>query len=69
MTQQELWEFYTSKNPLWLEDGAKLTPQGLRKLFEQTWEVGYKAGHSQAVTVALAEQFGEGLSDLYRKNQ
>jgi len=69
MTQQELWEFYTSKNPHWLEDGAKLTPQGLRKLFEQTWEVGYKAGHSQAVTAALAEQFGEGLSDLYRKNQ
>lgn len=39
MNKEELWQYYVSKNPSF--DGHKpitITPHGLRKMFNQTWE-------------------------------
>ena len=64
MTQAALWQHYLSRNPHWQENGARLTADGLKKLFDQTWEQGYKVGHHQAMSNALASQFGD-FSDLF----
>ena len=50
MTRRELWEIYTKKNPHWLTDNVTLTPEGLKKLFNQTFEMGYKAGAESSKT-------------------
>jgi hypothetical protein len=45
MTKAELWAFYVSKNPSFEADGwVTLTPTGLKKLFDQTWDVAHQAG-------------------------
>ena len=44
MTKAELWEVYTRKNPQFLEKGANLTPEGLKKFFNQTYLTAYKEG-------------------------
>ncbi len=44
MTKEQLWKIYTDKNPHWLEIGANLTPCGLKKLFDETYSVGFKRG-------------------------
>ena len=64
MTQAALWQHYLSHNPHWQENGARLTADGLKKLFDQTWEQGYKVGHHQAMRNALSSQFGD-FSDLF----
>ena len=58
MTQTELWIHYIQKNPHWLKDGAKLTPTGLKKLVEQTWEVGFNVGHKETVSEQLFSGMG-----------
>lgn len=44
MTQQDLWQIYTSKNPSFLDSGATFTAAGLKKFFDQTWEQAHKQG-------------------------
>jgi len=38
MTKIELWYKCTDKNPHWLTKGANLTPDGIKKLVEQTYK-------------------------------
>lgn len=45
MKKDELWKIFTDKNPKWLESGANLTPAGLKKLFDTT----YQQAHDQGV--------------------
>jgi hypothetical protein len=48
MTKQQLWEIYTTRNPSFLEDGfITLTKDGIKKLFDQTWDQGFQAGSEQ----------------------
>lgn len=44
MQKQELWEIFVKKNPHWLTDGANLSPAGLKKLFETTFDKGHEQG-------------------------
>jgi len=44
MTLVELLTKYNNNNPHWRNRGANLTPNGLIKLIETTYDVGYKAG-------------------------
>lgn len=67
MTEEALWQFYLQKNPHWQEDGAQLTAAGLRKLFEQIWEAGYREGHQQSVSAAIADQLSDAFSEFKGK--
>jgi hypothetical protein len=41
MTKEELWELYVSKNPRFAgTENITLTPNGLKKLFDQTYDEG-----------------------------
>lgn len=66
MTQDALWEHYLSKNPHWQENGVRLTATGLKKLFDQTWDQGFKVGRHQAVGHSIRDQLGD-FGDLFEK--
>lgn len=38
MTRQKLWNIYTKRNPQFLTGPVHLTPEGLKKLFDQVWD-------------------------------
>ena len=44
MNKDELWKIFTKKNPNWLTNGANLTPAGLKKLFDTTFDQGHELG-------------------------
>lgn len=44
MKKEQVWEAYCKKNPGFESDNSTFTPQGLRKLFDQTWDLAYKSG-------------------------
>lgn len=49
MTRDELWGIYVSKNPSFGKDGnITLSTNGLKRLFEQTWDLAYGEGAKQA---------------------
>ena len=64
LSREALWQHYLTKNPHWQENGARLTAAGLKKLFEQTWEQGYRVGHTQAFGQSLRDQLGD-VSELF----
>lgn len=45
MTREELWEAYTTRNPQFAKKGnVTLSTDGLKRLFEQTWDLAYNEG-------------------------
>lgn len=45
MTKDELWSAYVDRNPSFAgEANITLAASGIRKLFDQTWEIAYKTG-------------------------
>jgi hypothetical protein len=44
LTKKELWDIYIEKNPQWMIFGSKLTPAGLKKLVEQSYQHGLTKG-------------------------
>jgi hypothetical protein len=47
MTQQELWRAYCARNPSFDGSGeVTMTASGLKKLFDQTWQLAYAAGEA-----------------------
>lgn len=46
MSRDELWRRYCASNPKFAKDDemVTLTARGLRKLFEQTYDLAHKAG-------------------------
>ena len=50
VTRKELWEIYTKKNPHWLTDNVTVTLEGLKKLVDQTFDMGFKAGAESSKT-------------------
>jgi len=48
MTKQQLWSKYVDKNPSF--DGlgtVTMSARGLRKMFNQTWDVAFESGFKQ----------------------
>lgn len=44
MTKDELWKIYTDRNPQFSgEERFTISPEGLKKLFDQTWDQATKA--------------------------
>jgi hypothetical protein len=45
MTKKQLWDKYTERNPSFKEKGnVTLSSAGLKKLFDQTWDLAFVAG-------------------------
>jgi hypothetical protein len=48
MTKQQLWSKYVDKNPSFDGSGnITMSANGLRKLFNQTWDVAFESGFKQ----------------------
>jgi len=49
MTKEQLWKIYTDKNPSFLGDKpVTMSPQGLKKMFDQTFDLGEEHGKNLA---------------------
>ena len=59
MTRQELWDAYIKRNPHWLTDNVTLPPEGLRKLVEQTYDLGYKQGQLYGKGKDMPDNFND----------
>lgn len=70
MTKQDLWNTYCAKNPSFAELDAKvvMTSRGLKKLFDQTWDMAVSHGMSigAAKNKEKAYDMPEGFEDLFR---
>lgn len=67
MTKSELWRIYTKRNPSFDGDGnITMTANGLRKLFDTTWEVAMYDGEEEPVekTRQSFQQDSKGLDHL-----
>ena len=48
MTKKEVWKAYVKRNPSFNGDGKiTMSARGLRKMFDNTWEMAYEAGFNQ----------------------
>lgn len=67
MTKEELWSIYAQRNPSFNgTEPVTLTPAGLKKLFEQTWDHAYEAGADDAE--GIEPKYGSSpASELYEK--
>lgn len=63
ISKDELWRRYTSANPHWLTDGSKMTPDGLKRFFEQTFEIGRQYGEENSVSMPMTD---DPIADLRR---
>jgi len=52
LQKEELWKQYTAKNPHWITSGANLTPDGLKKLFDQAFDRGHSLGVANGKAMA-----------------
>jgi len=70
MKKDELWQIYADRNPAFLADGAKFTAKGLRKFFDQTWDIAHKQGvaNGRALADDVKRESGAGslFDDIFR---
>lgn len=71
MNKEALWKIYITKNPHWVTGNVTLTPDGLRKLFEQTFDTAHKQGVENGKAIAnrakssKPKTAGDVVSDLF----
>ena len=65
LRKEQLWQKYIDKNPHWLTDGVKLTPAGLKKLFDQTFDRGHALGFANGKAIAARPKKNKnGVEDM-----
>lgn len=48
MKKSQLWKIYVAKNPSFAGDGnITMSARGLRKLFDQTWDLAFYEGEDE----------------------
>lgn len=48
MKKSQLWKIYVAKNPAFERDGnVTLSTRGLRKMFDQTWDLAFHEGEEE----------------------
>ena len=48
MKKSQLWKIYVAKNPSFAGDGnVTMSARGLRKLFDQTWDLAFYKGEDE----------------------
>lgn len=69
MTEEELWEVFSAKNPDVLDGDSQLTPKGIRQIFHIVYtkahEAGYEAGYNDArppVDSSFFDEFLRGMA-------
>ena len=63
MKKSQLWKIYTAKNPAFERDGnVTLSTRGLRKLFDQTWDLAYEEGEPEHEAPPINDS--KGVDDL-----
>jgi len=53
--KEKLWQMIIEKKPHWLTDNVTLTPKGLKKLFETTFEHGHSLGLKNGKLLATSK--------------
>jgi hypothetical protein len=44
MRKEEVWAAFVKGNPGWVSEGARLSPKGIRKVFDETWRLAHAEG-------------------------
>jgi len=52
MKKEELWRHFIAKNPHWKSENVTLTPAGLKKLFETTYDQAHRQGVENGAAIA-----------------
>jgi hypothetical protein len=64
MTREQLWKIYCDKNPSFAGEGnVTMSARGLRKLFEQTWDLAFYKGEDETADPTNAEIM-QGMDNL-----
>jgi len=65
MKKSQLWKIYTAKNPAFERDGnVTLSTRGLRKLFDQTWDLALHEGEEENEATPVTDS--KGVADLMK---
>jgi hypothetical protein len=65
MKKSQLWKIYVAKNPAFERDGnVTLSTRGLRKLFDQTWDLAYHEGEEENEAPPVTDS--KGVDDLMK---
>jgi hypothetical protein len=65
MKKSQLWKIYVAKNPAFERDGnVTLSTRGLRKLFDQTWDLAYHEGEDEIEHAPVTDS--KGVDDLMK---
>lgn len=63
MKKSQLWKIYVAKNPSFAGDGnITMSARGLRKLFDQTWDLAYHEGEDEIEAPPVTDS--KGVDDL-----
>ena len=63
MKKSQLWKIYCAKNPAFERDGnVTLSTRGLRKLFDQTWDLAFYEGEPEHEAPPVKDS--KGVDDL-----
>ena len=65
MKKSQLWKIYVAKNPAFERDGnVTLSTRGLRKLFDQTWDLAIHEGEPEHEAPPVTDS--KGVADLMK---
>ncbi len=65
MKKSQLWKIYVAKNPAFERDGnVTLSTRGLRKMFDQTWDLAYEEGEPEHEAPPVTDS--KGVADLMK---
>ena len=63
MKKSQLWKIYVAKNPAFERDGnVTLSTRGLRKMFDQTWDLAIHEGEEENEAPPVTDS--KGVDDL-----
>ena len=65
MKKSQLWKIYVAKNPSFAGDGnITMSARGLRKLFDQTWDLAFHEGEEENEYAPVNDS--KGVDDLMK---
>lgn len=65
MKKSQLWKIYVAKNPSFEGDGnITMSARGLRKLFDQTWDLAFHEGEDENEAPPVTDS--KGVADLMK---
>lgn len=65
LTKGQLWSRYIDSNPHWITDGANLSPNGVRELFDQAFDRGHELGMANGYAAAERDQAKRNIVSMF----